>query len=89
MRLSAVSATGLSLAAYMSKNLRRILAQASQFGRPLGKPGLVADIIVQHQIAAPAMKECTRMGAGAAGLIVEYDDGRAAPSCTPEPYAPR
>ena len=84
MRLSAVSATALSLAACMSKNLRRILAQASQFGRPLGKHGLVVDIVVQHQIAAPVMQECTRMGADAAGLVVEYDDGRAAPSYAPE-----
>ena len=54
------------------------VGQAGQFGGTVGKQGFVAHVIVHHQVAAPAMQEGARVGAGAAGLVVEHDDGRAA-----------
>jgi hypothetical protein len=54
------------------------VGQAGQFGGAVGKQGFVAHVIVHHQVAAPAMQEGARVGAGAAGLVVEHDDGRAA-----------
>lgn len=39
--------------------------------------GFVAGVVVHHQVAAPAVQECARVSAGAAGLVVEHEDRRA------------
>jgi len=53
------------------------MGQASQFSGAVGEQRLVVHVVVHHQVAAPAVQEGARMGAGAAGLVVEHDDGRA------------
>jgi hypothetical protein len=43
------------------------VGQAGQFGGAVGEQGLVAHVIVHHQMAAPAMQEGARVRAGAVG----------------------
>lgn len=50
------------------------MGQAGQFGRAVGEQGLATGVVVHHQVAAPAMQEGARVGAGAADLVVEDDD---------------
>lgn len=52
------------------------VGQAGQLGGAVGEHGLVAGIVVHHQVTAPPMQERARVGAGAAGLVVEHDDRR-------------
>ena len=47
---------------------------AGQFGRAVGEQGLVTGVVVHHQVAASAMQESARVGAGAADLVIEDDD---------------
>lgn len=53
------------------------MGQASQLDRAFRKQCLVADEIVHHQMAVPALQEVARVLAGPAGLVVEDDYGRA------------
>jgi hypothetical protein len=53
------------------------VGQASQLDRSLRKQGLVADIVIDHQVSAPVLQESAGMGACPAFLVVEDDDGRA------------
>jgi hypothetical protein len=52
------------------------MRQACQLGYAVGKERFLADIIVHHEVAPPILQKGARMRPGAAGLVVEHDDGR-------------
>jgi len=52
------------------------VGQACELGHALREQGLVAGIVVDHEVAAPIGEKSARMFTGAADLIVEDDNGR-------------
>lgn len=50
--------------------------QICQLGYAVGKEPFLAAIIVHHEVGPPILQKGARMLPGAAGLVVEHDDGR-------------
>lgn len=52
------------------------VGQTGQLGGSIDQHGLVAGIVVHHQVTAPDVQERARVGTGPAGLVVEHYDRR-------------
>ena len=74
MRRNASAATG----GVQIEELASAMGQTGQFGDLGTEERLVAAVVVDHQVAAPALQEVPRMRPAAAALVVEHDD-RGAP----------
>ncbi|AKU21152.1 hypothetical protein ACZ75_06320 [Massilia sp. NR 4-1] len=58
------------------EELAPYMSQTPQFRDAISKERLIADVIVDHEVAAPTVKEGACLGTSTAGLVVEHDDRR-------------